>query len=56
MRPAAYEQLSQPESEIAISVAEVLAMLEVSSMGEIFVQAAVLLISVMMTSANVFTY
>jgi hypothetical protein len=56
MRLAAYEQLSQPESDSAILISEMLAMLEGNLAREISVQTAELVISVTITSANVFTY
>jgi hypothetical protein len=59
IRLAAYEQLSHPESEIVTLISQMLAMLampEDNSMGGIFAQAAMSLISVTITSENVFTY
>jgi hypothetical protein len=56
MRLAAYEQLSQPESEIAILISEILALLEGNLRRGISVQTAMLLISAMILSGNVFTY
>jgi hypothetical protein len=53
---AAYEQLSHPESGMAILISEMLAMLEGNSRGGISDQVAVLLISVMIMSEYVFTY
>jgi hypothetical protein len=59
IRLAAYEQLSHPEAEIVTSISKMLAMFampEDNSMGGIFAQAAMSLISVTSTSKNVFTY
>jgi CheY-specific phosphatase CheX len=56
MRLAAYEQLSQPESDSAMLILGELAMLEGNLAGEISVQTAMLLVSEMMTSESEFTY
>jgi hypothetical protein len=48
--------MSQPESDSAILISGELAMLEGILAGEISVQAAMMLVSDMMTSDNVFTY
>jgi hypothetical protein len=59
MRLAAYEQLSHPESDRATVTSEELAghaMLEVNSAGELSVQMAMILISVMLTGEKGITH
>jgi hypothetical protein len=56
MRPAAYEQLSQPESEIVMLISEMLALLGSNSRGGLSDQTAMMLMSVTITNDNVFTY
>jgi hypothetical protein len=56
MRLAAYEQQSQPESNITILISGEPVMLEGNLAGKIFVQIAMWPVSETMTSNNVFTY
>jgi CheY-specific phosphatase CheX len=56
MRLAAYEQISQPESDSSMLISGELGMLEGNLTGEFSVQIAMLLVSEMITSDNVFTY